>query len=106
MTITTNKEEQTQKLKIGGIVFTVVYETDIKNSKGRTLYGDISYQTAVIRINSDTDENVQKVTIIHEAIHGILNHAGITKHGEKVIEIIANGIHQVLIDNPDLLKTL
>lgn len=88
-------------LHIGGITYRVIYLEEIRNDDDRRLYGDIKYENAEIRVALH-DQQVQLNTLIHEAIHGILNHAGITEHDEKTIEIVANGLMQVLAANPQL----
>lgn len=92
------------KLRIGGINYKIAYQPNIKSEDGKLLYGDICYETSTIRINEDHSGPVQLATLLHEAIHGILNHAAITDHDERTVEIVANGMNQVLMDNPGAFR--
>lgn len=90
------------QLTIGGIVYAISYHEKIGKGK-RKLYGDITYENAEIRIATYAQQ-VQRQTLLHEAIHGVLAHAGIYNHDENLIDIIANGLHQVLINNPEFVR--
>ena len=38
--------------------------------------------------------------ILHEMIHGMLDHLGYTEHDEKKVDELANVLHMVILDNP------
>ena len=94
-----------QQVRIGGIDYKVVYRDEIRNKDDVLLYGDITYEKARIRL-ALAPTQVQLAVLIHEAMHGILHHAGIHEHDEKTIDVLSNGIYQVLADNADLLAAL
>lgn len=90
------------QLRIGGIAYRVAYEPDLRNDDDRKIYGAADYPSATITIAEGHDPQVQFVTLMHEALHCILNHAGISEHDEHLIEVMANGIVPLLKDNPQL----
>ena len=92
-------------LRIGGIDFQISYEQEVRNKDDQLLYGQIAYEDALIRLTLHPPQ-IQLATLLHEAVHGILNHAGIHEHDEHLINVISNGIYQMLADNADLLQEL
>lgn len=93
------------KIKIGGIIFTVVRVHDLKHSSdNRRLDGNIVYGESKIYLDDDLNGQAETQTIWHEVVHGILVHAGMTEVAgkEELIEAISYGIMMVLYDNPQL----
>lgn len=74
----------------------------LRNEADKRMYGFIDYPTCEISLDESSSPQVLEVTLWHEIIHAILYNAGITKHKEKLVDIIAAGITQVLQDNPRL----
>jgi len=70
------------------------------------LYGEIDYVACQIRICTEPSEEHRLPTYWHEALHAILTHATMHKQSgnEQLIAILANGIVQVLQDNPEMGK--
>ena len=86
----------------------IVQHKDRVIHDGQTIYGRISSKEAVIEVSKDICDYQQKITIMHEVIHGICNHRNIDKHisaerYEDVTDEIAKGLVQVLNDNPELI---
>lgn len=42
---------------------------------------------------------------LHELVHGIFDHLGYTDHDEKKIDELANVLHMVIVDNPEIFET-
>lgn len=94
-------------LLIGAVCYEVVYEPDLHfvddDGKKQTLYGQINHPTARIRINAEHAPDMQTATLWHEALHGILEQAGMDDHPEDAIRILGYGIVRLIMDNPGLV---
>lgn len=89
-----------ESIRIGGIDYQIEYVSQL-NNESRILYGQISYEDSIIKLNSDNQEH-QKLclTLWHEILHGITEHANLEiKNEELVIDVLAKGMYQVLQDN-------
>lgn len=91
-------------IRIGGTDYKIVEEKDLHDG-GTWLNGHIIYNHPQIRIESEMDEYIKWVTVWHEVLHGILQHAGQGDHDEKMIEALGYGVTQVLRDNEYLRGT-
>ena len=97
------------KIKIAGHVYKVLYPYRFKEDKG--LHGQAEHVTLEIRL-SDRDgggcEYHKSRTIecfLHELLHCILSYYGDGKYNEEAaVECTANGLLQVLRDNPEILE--
>ena len=92
-----------EKIRIGGIEYQV---TEVENLREgyQLLYGQIDYGSAEIRLSKTDGENHQFrcVTLIHEILHGIADHANLDikkATTEQVIDTLAKGLYAVLQDN-------
>ncbi len=90
-----------KSIRIGGVEYEVVYTENLRDGNN-LLYGLINYDDCTISL-STTDGNShqhQCVTLLHEILHGIRNHAGAEiKNEEAVVDMFAKGLYQVLQDN-------
>ena len=94
-------------ITIDGCEYTVQHKEQVLHD-GRTIYGRISSKEGVIEVSKDICDYQQKITLMHEVIHGICNHRNIEKHipaerYEDVTDELAKGLVQVLNDNPELI---
>lgn len=92
-------------VRIGGVEYPVCYECGLNDGE-HILYGEIDYENCAITLSGDrgTSHDHRCITLWHEILHGIRNHAGIViENEEKVVDMFARGIHQVLQDNCDRL---
>jgi hypothetical protein len=91
-----------QTVKIGPHRYKVEEIERLVSGDGtQPLYGEINYSRGVIRIEKGLAGSYKRQTVWHEALHGILEGAGIREdHDERMIDAIATGIVQVLQDNP------
>jgi len=104
MTVKAPPPEKVKQVKIGGILYRVEYiERLLNQEKAVKLNGHILYNPCLIMVESENDEQMQKITVLHEILHGILTHAGIEDDFEKQVEILAYGLFGVIQDNPDLM---
>jgi hypothetical protein len=92
------------KIKIGGIIFQVIREHELRHPDGRRLDGHIKYGECEIAIDDSLPYQAEMQTIWHETIHGILTHAGIDKISESLVDAIAYGVMMILYDNPQMAE--
>lgn len=95
-------------VRIGGIEYNIEYIPNLND--GATLaYGFIDYDNCCIQLSS-TDGLAHEhrcVTLLHEILHGIRNHAGLNiDNEEEIVDMFARGLYQVLQDNGERLFDL
>ena len=88
-------------VRIGGIEYAIEYKENVRSGK-QLCYGVIHYDDSTITLSTSDGAGHQQqcLTLWHEILHGILEHA--SHHiadEEEVVEIISKGIYQVLQDN-------
>ena len=90
-----------KSVRIGGVEYEVIDNVSGLNDGQSVLAGEINYNDSVIRLNEVVAGHQMKcITLWHEILHGIRNHAGIEIEDEEtVVELFARGIYQVLQDN-------
>lgn len=90
-----------KSVRIGGVEYKVKFQ-EIVRLDNALCYGAISYPDTTIQI-SETDAGKhqhQCVTLWHEILHGIINHACMkVENEEEIVEVLSKGIYQVLQDN-------
>lgn len=95
-------------LKIGSLTYTVKEKRDLvgRNKEGeRTwLHGDVRYRKQRIRVERRLPEDKKVVTLWHEAIHAILEQAGINDESEQLVIALSYGLVSLIQDNPALVK--
>ena len=87
------------KIKIGYKTYDIVYDNEYLDEKELT--GEIDYYNKKIIVRNDRDESEFLNTFIHEILHGIFYQSGDRnlKEDEDLINCLANGLTQVLVDN-------
>ena len=88
-----------EKIKIGYKTYDIVYDNRYLDEKELT--GEIDYYNKKIIVRNDRDEVEFLNTFIHEVLHGIFYQSGDRnlKEDENLINCIANGLTQVIVDN-------
>lgn len=90
-----------KKIKIGNLTYNVVFHDDITiNGCGRS--GLLKQK---IVLNNEMSDDGQFETFLHEIIHQILDSKSFREESkdEKLVDVLATGLYQVLKDN-SLLK--
>ena len=90
-----------ESIRIGGVEYAVTYEPFL-SMDGRELCGMIDYQQNVISLSENVGMSHERqcLTLWHEIMHGVLNHFDLDlEDEERVVEIVARGVYQVLQDN-------
>ena len=97
-----------KSVRIGGVEYEVQYEPNLRLNNN-LCYGTINYDESVI-VLSETDGTgyqMRCITLLHEILHGIRNHAGLEIEDEEaIVDMFARGIYQVLQDNGERLFDL
>ena len=98
-------------LKVGPIRHTVKVIADLHDFDGdgrkTGSFGRVRELTQEIQLCAENGPDIQRVTLIHEALHAILYAAGIAgDHDERVIDALAYGLVSLLRDNPALVGYL
>lgn len=88
-------------IRIGGVEYAITSEANPRIGN-KLVYGKIDYDNAQI-VLSDTDgyEHQRRcITLWHEILHAIREHNGMEiEEEERVVEMFARGLYQVLQDN-------
>lgn len=88
-------------VRIGGVEYPIVFTPNL-NDGIHMAYGHIDYDNSVIELSDTHGTSHQKrcVTLLHEILHGIREHAGLEiENEEAVVNMFAKGLYQVLQDN-------
>ena len=93
-------------IKVGGFEYKVYERGDFVRSQGQ--FGQCDNDISVILVGTDLTKQMQSNTLIHELFHAIYYVYNIQDNDEeeRVVNTFANGWHQVLKDNPDLVNYL
>ena len=95
-------------IRIGSCYYDVEFTNDTLTVDGREVMGVIEYYNHVIRIKMGMgDVQQQEQTFLHELVHGIIRDGGIElgDQEEIIVDKIAKGLHQVILDNPRMFIT-
>ena len=86
-----------ESVRINGIEYPVEYVTDL-NDGAHICNGRIYFNTCKIHLNPDTQGyEKQCVTLLHEILHALLFNGRIELNNEEeVVEVLSNGLYQVL----------
>lgn len=88
------------KIKVGGKTYTV--EITNKLDHGNKKYsGEVDYLDLVIRICPSAKEKME-TDFVHELLHAVHDFMGINPQEEEAIDRLANTLHMVIKDNPDV----
>ena len=90
-----------ESIRIGGVEYEIQYKDNLRDGN-RLLYGQINYDDSIIYLSTTDGTGRQHmcITLLHEILHGIREHAGFEiEDEEKVVDILSKGLYQVLQDN-------
>lgn len=90
-----------ESVRIGGVEYVVIDNVPALNDGQNLLLGQINYHENTIKLSDVAQGHQTKcITLWHEILHGIRNHAGLEiENEEDVVDMFARGIYQVLQDN-------
>lgn len=95
-----------KKINIFSVEYTIEYcdkPSDVDINKRTSMWGQIDYWSRTIRIYKGIQKTDIMVTIIHEVIHGIMDHLNldtyITEDNEGFVDTLATGLVDTLMRN-------
>lgn len=98
------------RLLIGAVTYDVNFTEGLKEHRDdgtyKHLHGCVDYAALEISIEEAQNEQIKRVTVLHEAIHAILHGAGYYDHPEEIITALGFGLYDLLNNNVDLLAWL
>lgn len=69
--------------------------------------GSIDYENLNIKVKKTLPEEMKNQVLMHEIVHGILNHFELTiNNDEKQVDLIAKGIYDFIVQNKEFINTL
>jgi hypothetical protein len=74
---------------------------------GKSVCGRITYNESLIEIRTDGfSQQSREITLLHEMVHAISRERGLDwgDNDELYTEELAKSLHQIIKDNPDILK--
>lgn len=88
------------RIKVGAMVY------DVVAANGLPDMGLCDEENATIAIRAGLPSDVERITVLHEAVHAMLYALGYRKHNERVVDGLAYQMVAVLRDNPDFARYL
>ena len=90
------------KIKIGHRIYKVIEDGTMTDSRG--VVGEIDFHGTRIIISPRQEEQAMLDTLVHEAVHGMLNFMGekVRNDNEATTERITSGVLMLIRDNPEL----
>ena len=88
-------------VRIGGVDYEI-QKHEVVRIGNDLCYGSIDFTESVIKISDGDSRGHQHqcITLWHEILHGIINHACLrVENEEEIVEALSKGIYQVLQDN-------
>lgn len=82
------------RVKICGVPHEVVEVKDEFDTDCH--FGQICYSECLIKVNKDMPDEMKQSTVVHEMMHGILNHCGYEDlaNDEKFVRVLGNAINE------------
>lgn len=101
----TNKRKALPETIVVGPLIYIVEEVSDLYHKGQPIFGYYNPAGGRIQIEADISETRKLITLWHEMLHAILNHAQRGDTSEEVVGTLAVGIVDLLKDNPALRES-
>lgn len=95
----------TDKARIGGIDFKVVYKPNPINGANDVCYGVFDPELCEIQLNNEREMHPERLkqTFLHELLHGAIWECGIESEDEELlVKTMERGLLQIINDNPDI----
>lgn len=95
-------------IRIGALAYEVKEITDLhdvdKDGRKRWLHGHILWRECRIEIEEKQAHERKVACLWHEAVHGMLEYAGISDESEQMVIAVAYGLVRLIRDNPALVS--
>lgn len=94
-----------KKIRIGSSHYNVIYVDDLRDEKGKRLFGRIWQDKKIIEIDRGCCYETQLQALLHEDLHGICWEQAIDDD-EDLVEPISNGLFAFIMDNSEFIKLI
>lgn len=91
-----------EKLKVGGMTYTVNITDRLVSGSGYA--AEVIYNEQQINVRPSCQQKME-ADFLHEMIHTIFVHMGLTDHDERHVDAIAQALHMIITDNPGIFAT-
>lgn len=92
------------QVKIGSVPYKVEFKSPlVSDERDKVLWGEILQEKQLIRVDAQLAPEMKRVVILHEIIHGLLNHAGLDGHDEELPKRLGYALDTFLVDNPQFV---
>ena len=91
--------------RIGGSHYDIKYVNNLKNEKGKRLFGTIFQVDKIIKIDKGSSYETQLQALLHEDLHGIFWEYAIDDE-EDLVEPLSNGLFAFIINNGEFIKEI
>ena len=85
-----------KEITISGITYSIRRNCKFDDDRE----GDLDWNIALIRIKKNMCEDAEKITVLHEIVHGIdiayLNGKFKEQFGEDGVDVLANALYQII----------
>jgi|SRR5690349_14243812 len=100
------KPKDGSTISISGHEYELHYVKGLVNYKGDGLWGLYKAHTGEVLIEADCPQRQSAQTLIHEIVHGILEHSGFSggDDDERIANAIAYGLTSVRINGKSILR--
>ena len=99
------KTPRIEHSRIGSSYYRVIYVDDLRNEKGKRLFGRIWQDKKIIEIDRGCSYETMLQALLHENLHGIFwEHA--IDDDEDLVEPTSNGLFAFIMDNPKFIKLI
>jgi hypothetical protein len=89
------------KVKVGGFVYEVSQTEHLRGSSD--CVGEISLTELKIRIRPMPESRMAQA-LLHEIVHAIYDNLGFIDVDEQKIDMLANALHALIVDNPEMFE--
>ncbi len=91
-------------ITILGNPYDVIYQKGLTDVGDNTVHGVINFTDRKVLVNLDSPPFIQRETVLHEVIHGILHHSGLveiieSETDEAIVRAITSGLSVLGLHN-------
>ena len=98
-------ERFVEGITIGSSYYRVLYVDDLKDEKGKRLFGRIWQDKKIIEINKGCSYETQLQALLHENLHGICWEY-VIDDDEDLVEPMSNGFYAFIINNSEFIREI
>lgn len=95
-------------VRVGSVFYKIVKTRKKLKLNNEHCAGVIHYETLTIELDIKRSQSLVERTLLHELIHAIVKERNILLEGvddeEIVVTELSHGLHQVILDNPEMFK--